>query len=811
MPTFVVGQDSNTGGALAGPVGRASVDLASTWVTSPGDLNATYGSGYLLNATTRGQVTTLYSYGMQQAIIVDLSGYPLYALSSQFQTDIANVVANFDAGGPPYTNLYVVLHNGIESYNATGVRAYLPSPLGGTYAPTVAGSTGAWTLRLSYQSSGGSAFPGTPVVAIGDNIYLDEVIGVTGLDTTVTPNLPTDLVGPYVVQASPAPANTTTGGVTTTSFTILIGAIMPLVLDTSTSDPSGPGPVFGGRMKVDSTQAVAHGAPGIIGSTGTGTGFTNNAAYQTALAGVLSSTKSAITGASARTSVGVGLTGMRWVSGSVGIGSSVWNTALSAMNFIGANLINDYTQEPAMVTALGNATAELYSVYGKPFMLTSFDITEPAGTTVVHNTAHYTNLTSAFTTFTNSVFTNSSMTTLTGNGLFAINFYNDDYLNTQNVGSSYSDLITKTNQYAQPQHFYNVKSQPATARILVNPSLAQPAGAQILAAVTRAPQPATGRILATPRPTQPATAAVSVTPTPVQPAAARIATLITRAAQPTGARLIVTPTPAQPATARILLTVTRTPQPATSTLIIIPITFQPATGRILASSSAPPQPAGARISLAITGPTQPATARIGFTPTPAQPAGARLSLVRTLPQSATARIGFTPTPAQSAGAQILARASNRINAGSTITNGYTGTVTPIGSVFTPPDRQPSFIIYPVQTLGDLMADPLCIPDSYEMGITEDLVLPFDPTPLLSAGQTAMYPSATLLNQDTQQLVSLVNAPAIQTLAGGPTVIVQRIVGGRDLATTGRYRLEVTFTATPSTNVFTIPLDLVVVR
>ena len=758
MATFVVGQDSDTGGALSGPVGRAPVDLTSTWVTSPGDMNATYGSGYLVNSTTRGQVNDLYALGMQQALVVDLSGYPLYALTSQCRTDLAAVVANFDAGGPPFTSLYVVLHDGIENYGASSKPVYLTAPLGGASKPVLGGSAGAWTLQLSYQSAGGSAFPGCPVVQAGDSIYLDEVVGVTGLDTSVTPNLPVDLVGPYVVQSSPAVSSTTTGGVTTTTFTVLIGAIKPAILDTSTTDPSGPGAPFGGRIKIDATHALAH------------AGYGSVAAYQTALAGVLGTTRTAVTGASSRATVGIGLTGMLWASGSIGIASSVWNTALAGMDFTAANLVGTYSQEATMVTALGNATAELHTTYGKPFMLSWLDIYDPASP-LVHNAAHYSNLTTAFTAFINSVFTDPSMTTLTAAGLVAVNFYNDDYLNTQNVGTSYSDLVTKTGRYAQVQHFTNVA------------------------------------------PAQPATARVSILPTPTLPA-----TAIVRAG----------PAPTQPATGRVLLTITPTPQPATATILVGTFAFVPAIARILVPGAPTTQPAGARVRQTVTPAAQPATARIGLNPTPAQPATATLRTTPSAPQPASAAIGtYVPSGSnQPATARLRGTSSSPLPAGAQIAggtassqpaaalilspHGYVGDTEPIDVTFTPPDRRPSFTIYPVET-GGPVPDPMCVPDSYEMGITEDLVLPFDPTPLLNEGQTAVFPASTLLNQDTQEVVTLANNPTMQSSAAGASIIVQRVIGGTDLAITGRYRLEVSFTAYPSSNVFTIPLDLIVTR
>lgn len=110
-----------------------------------------------------------------------------------------------------------------------------------------------------------------------------------------------------------------------------------------------------------------------------------------------------------------------------------------------------------------------------------------------------------------------------------------------------------------------------------------------------------------------------------------------------------------------------------------------------------------------------------------------------------------------------------------------------------------------------MPDAMLIPDSYEMLITEDLVLPFDPSNLLASGEQAVPTTSTLRNVDTQTTITLAHGPAVTTLINGSSVITQRIVGGTDVTTAGRYRLEVSFLATPTTNVYTLPLDLQVRR
>ena len=458
MATYII----DGGGSAPNAVGKAPVGLVSTWITSPDDIGA---AGYLRNADTNARVAALYALGMQSQVIVDLTHYPLYALQSQFATDLAATMADF-VGLPKGTpgaksgDLYLVLHNGVEDYTLATNQAYMPAPLTAVADQvSVVGST--HSVTFTYQSTGGATFAGCPLVANTNTVYLDAVIGIEGIDpnkTTATVRL--DNATGYAVSNV-----STTSGITT--FTCATGTTQVVVLT-----PASPDVVaFGGYLKTDTTTALFN-----AGHTTT--------SYRTALmatlgtkttTGVIKSANDGYVLSNGRLQVGLGLTGSKW-AGAAGttVDVSPWSVGLAASDFNAINLTGAYSTWATMATALLSAAAQL-SATSKPFMVSSFELTDPGLSTTNPPYAiykgpdgtHFTNLTTAFASFLGTVFIDTTMSTLVSQGLFAWNWYNSDYLNTMDWGTSYDTLVAATNRYALPQHFYTTKQITATAKIAV--------------------------------------------------------------------------------------------------------------------------------------------------------------------------------------------------------------------------------------------------------------------------------------------------------------------------------------------------------
>ena len=94
------------------------------------------------------------------------------------------------------------------------------------------------------------------------------------------------------------------------------------------------------------------------------------------------------------------------------------------------------------------------------------------------------------------------------------------------------------------------------------------------------------------------------------------------------------------------------------------------------------------------------------------------------------------------------------------------------------------------------------PNSFYMSVVEIQVVDFDATLNLDKGETAANASATLtlMNGNNPTPVALIDAA---TVSGN--VITQTINGPVETQAGGVYRLRVTFTATPSVNVYAMDL------
>ena len=676
------------GNASQNNVPKSPADLVTTRVSFPGDINTTYGTGWLLNnsattnvalrGNTNAKINALYYTGMQMSIIADLAKFPLYAVSGQFQTDMVNLVSNFstNAGGVT-NNIYITLYDSVENYGASGTQMRLGPPLSGADAPTVGGGTGAWTLTLTYQSSSGSSIAGTQPVLAGDNIYLDEVTGVSFVNPAlVIPSASAStttgyfgrLSGPYQVTTA-----TTVSGVTT--FTVSTGSVQPFVLSNSaqTDIPTGLTPVpIGGWIKMDSAVAVARAQAAGFFPGGT------SQTYRQALVATFLSVQSAVHTQYNKASVGLGLTGTNWSSANPTwngatntIDLSDWASALAASDFTSINLIAPYSSVFAATPLhkqLMWANAQLYGSYPKRFMVSSFDIYDPTnpkykdqprydyypGRGPVNSlSVYYGNLATAFSAFLSNVFTDGPMRTLTNNGLRAWSWYNDEYLNLTTYGdpavnpatgvakgaysNSYVPLVNATNRYALPT--FSASNQNATAQIAAPRAKTQSAAAWIVSGESNIGS-ATAQISHSESSTQTATAQVSHSESSIQTATAQISHSES-STQTATAQISHSESSTQTATATVLNSVSKVQfgtasiQPvggafvtATASIRNTTSTFQTATSKI-SVSKVNPLSATSRISASVQNPIN-ATAKVAVHVVKQQPATAKIHTLLTV-------------------------------------------------------------------------------------------------------------------------------------------------------------------------------------
>ena len=108
--------------------------------------------------------------------------------------------------------------------------------------------------------------------------------------------------------------------------------------------------------------------------------------------------------------------------------------------------------------------------------------------------------------------------------------------------------------------------------------------------------------------------------------------------------------------------------------------------------------------------------------------------------------------------------------------------------------------------------PTTDPATWTMSVTEDLVLPFDVTGDLVQFQTPTSPTAILYDIEKDVVVTLAHAPVVTGPdANSHYFIDQRVSGpAGDLPHPGNYRLTITFTAFPSTNVWAMELTVIAI-
>ncbi len=118
VPKLIFGMGDEIAGAEATPLyNDAPVNMVTSWYNDSGDLS--WMNGY------RGtnQIEQIYAEGKANELVVDLNSDPSYAVSAQFQTDIASLTSIFKGNGPVYGPLYIVLFTEFDTYEP-GNSAY---------------------------------------------------------------------------------------------------------------------------------------------------------------------------------------------------------------------------------------------------------------------------------------------------------------------------------------------------------------------------------------------------------------------------------------------------------------------------------------------------------------------------------------------------------------------------------------------------------------------------------------------------------------------------------------------------------------
>ncbi len=98
----------------------APIDMVTSWYNNSGDLS--WMQGY----ASTDQVEQVYAQGKANELVVDLSSDPSYALSAQFQANLATLVSIFKGNGPAYGPLYVVLFTEFDTYEPADNATYIP-------------------------------------------------------------------------------------------------------------------------------------------------------------------------------------------------------------------------------------------------------------------------------------------------------------------------------------------------------------------------------------------------------------------------------------------------------------------------------------------------------------------------------------------------------------------------------------------------------------------------------------------------------------------------------------------------------------
>jgi hypothetical protein len=108
VPKLIMGMGDEISGAEATPLyNQAPVNMVTSWYNNHGDLS------WMTDSGEKAQIDQLYAEGKANELVVDLNSQPCYAVSPQFQSDIASLTATFKGSGP----LYIVLFTEFDTYN----------------------------------------------------------------------------------------------------------------------------------------------------------------------------------------------------------------------------------------------------------------------------------------------------------------------------------------------------------------------------------------------------------------------------------------------------------------------------------------------------------------------------------------------------------------------------------------------------------------------------------------------------------------------------------------------------------------------
>ncbi len=86
--------------------------MVTSWYNGPADL------GWMSGYAETNIISGLYEQGKALELVVWLADDPSYAVSSQFQSDLAKLITVFKGNGPDYGPLYVVLFTEFETYSS---------------------------------------------------------------------------------------------------------------------------------------------------------------------------------------------------------------------------------------------------------------------------------------------------------------------------------------------------------------------------------------------------------------------------------------------------------------------------------------------------------------------------------------------------------------------------------------------------------------------------------------------------------------------------------------------------------------------
>lgn len=375
----LVGTGDTISGALASPLYvNSPINMISTWANNPADMNTTTGLG---SSTQRTAVTSVYSNGQANELIINMHDYPLYALSAQFQTDLTAVATSFKGNGPTYGALYAVLFAEVQTYNDSTSTCTVGSFTGFTY------NNVAHTATITYLNN---QFFGQPTFVSGNNLYLTGITGISGLPLNT---------------ALPVASVSTSG----TTNTVVISTVGFTIAGTWTSNTTN-------QLRASSQSAI---------NNSLGANTATNGTFVSQLMTAYANSVTTIKTVYSQAKVALGLDGSGWTDGNT-IDLTGYTSTVAGSDFVAFQQVHNYTYTnqttPNIYTALTAAMNQL-SAFSKPIMLAYLKVTDSLVSGAGSNAI------SAFVNFASVGLSDTSLSTFTDQGLFAINFMAGDYIN----------------------------------------------------------------------------------------------------------------------------------------------------------------------------------------------------------------------------------------------------------------------------------------------------------------------------------------------------------------------------------------------